>query len=148
MYKKVFQKICLSLFFTTVTKKNFESNNIFLRFYFSTPSQIFFSPTAPTYRIPSNSTNRRFFVSTSKRFKLLNQLPSDALLLLLCKSGGWRKRFGYGAALVALTFAFDDVKHPVPTQPERTDEVAPLLKLFERDAFSFNDLAFPLVDVT
>lgn len=49
---------------------------------------------------------------------------------------------------MALTFAFDDVKHPVPAQPERTDDVAPLLMLFERDAFSFNDLAFPLVDGT
>lgn len=85
-----------------------------------------------------------FFVSISKRFALLfNQLPSDALLLLLCKSGGG-KRLGYGA----LTLPFDDEKHPVPTQPESIDDDVdvPLLKPLERDAFSFNDLEFPLVD--
>jgi hypothetical protein len=90
-----------------------------------------------------------FFVSISKRLELLlNQLPSDALLLLLSKSGGGKKRFGYGAALVALTLPFDDEKHPVPTQLESTDDDvdAPLLMALERDAFSFNDLEFPLVD--
>lgn len=47
------------------------------------------------YKIPSNKTNRMFFVSISKRLELLlNQLPSDALLLLLSKSGGGRKRLG------------------------------------------------------
>lgn len=123
-----------------------------LNFYFSTPAKPLNPSTAhstPTYKIPSNNTNRRFFVRTSKRFKLhLNQLPSDALLLLLCKSGGGKKRFGYGAPLVALTFALEDEKHPVPTQPESTDDDvdAPLVMLFERDAFSFNDLVFPLVD--
>lgn len=68
--------------------------------------------------------------------------------MLLSRSGGGRKRFGYGAALVALTFAFDDEKHPVPVQPDITDDdaVAPLPKLFERIALSFIDLAFPLVD--
>lgn len=99
------------------------------------------------YKIPSNKTNRMFFVSISKRLELLlNQLPSDALLLLLSKSGGGKKRFGYGA-LVAITFAFDDEKHPVPTQPESIDEDvdAPLLIPIVRDAFSFNDLEFPLV---
>lgn len=90
-----------------------------------------------------------FFVSISKRLELLlNQLPSEALLLLLSRSGGGRKRFGYGAALVTLTLPFDDEKHPVPTQPESMDDDAdvPLVKLFVRDAFSFNDLEFPLVD--
>lgn len=90
-----------------------------------------------------------FLARISKRFELLlNQLPSDALLLLLSKSGGGRKRFGYGAALVALTFPFDDEKHPVPTQPESVDDGAdvPLLNALVRDAFSFNDLEFPLVD--
>jgi hypothetical protein len=49
--------------------------------------------------------------------------------------------------LVALTFAFEDEKHPVPTQLESTDDdvEAPLDMLFERDVFSFNDLEFPLV---
>lgn len=101
-----------------------------------------------TYKIPSNKTNRMFFVSISKRLELLlNQLPSDALLLLLSKSGGGKKRLGYGAALVAITFAFDDEKHPVPIQPESIDEdvEAPLLIPIERDAFSFNDFEFPLV---
>lgn len=105
---------------------------------------------ASSYRIPSNKTNRIFLASSSKRLELLrNQLPSDALLLLLCKSGGGKKRFGYGAALVALTLPFDDEKHPVPAQPdsiEDDDVDAPLLMPFVRDAFSFNDLEFPLVD--
>jgi hypothetical protein len=93
-----------------------------------------------------------FFVSISKRLELLlvlllNQLPSDALLLLLSKSGGG-KRLGYGAVVVALTFPFDDEKHPVPMQPESIDDDvdAPLIIPFERVAFSFNDLKFPLVD--
>lgn len=91
-----------------------------------------------------------FFANISKRFELLrNQLPSDALLLLLCKSGGGKKRFGYGAALVALILPFVDGKHPVPAQPDNMDDDAvedPLLMPFVRDAFNFNDLEFPLVD--
>lgn len=77
-----------------------------------------------------------------------NQLPSEALLLLLCKSGGERNRLGYGAMFVALTFPLVDEKHPVPMQPESVDDGVdgPLLMLLERDAFSFNDLEFPLVD--
>lgn len=79
---------------------------------------------------------------------LLNQLPSEALLLLFSRSGGGKKRFGYGALLVALTFPLDDEKHPVPIQPESVDDDvdAPLLITLEREAFSFNDLEFPLVD--
>jgi hypothetical protein len=47
---------------------------------------------------------------------------------------------------VALTFPFDDEKHPVPGQPDSNeDDAAPLLVPFERVAFSFN-LKFPLVD--
>lgn len=117
--------------------------------YFSTPanqvaSQI--NVLRCTYKIPSNKIKRIFFVSISKRLELLfNQLPSDALLLLLCKSGGGRKRFGYGAALVALTFPFDNEKHPLPTQPDSIDEDVDAA--FERDAFSFNDLKFPLMVV-
>lgn len=90
-----------------------------------------------------------FLDNIAKRLEQLpNQLPSEALLLLLCKSGGGRKRFGYGATLVALTFPFVNEKHPVPMQPESADDVGdvPLLKPLERDAFSFNDLEFPLVD--
>lgn len=90
-----------------------------------------------------------FFAMISKRFKLVfNQLPSDALLLLLSRSGGGRKRFGYGAPPVALTLAFDDEKHPVPTQPESIDDDvdAPLFEPLKRDAFSFNDLELPPVD--
>lgn len=90
-----------------------------------------------------------FFAMISKRFKLLfNQLPSDALLLLLSRSGGGRKRFGYGAPPVPLTLAFDDEKHPVPTQPEIIDDAvdAPLFEPLKRDAFSFNDLELPPVD--
>lgn len=90
-----------------------------------------------------------FFARNSKRLELLrNQLPSDALLLLLCRSGGDKKRFGYGAALVTLTLLFEDEKHPVPMQPDSIEDDgvgAPLLMLFMRDAFSFNDLEFPLV---
>lgn len=49
---------------------------------------------------------------------------------------------------VALTFPLVDEKHPVPMQPESVDDGVdgPLLMLLERDAFSFNDLEFPLVD--
>lgn len=90
-----------------------------------------------------------FFVNIPKRFELFsNQLPSEALLLLLSKSGGGKNRFGYGATLVALTFPFVDEKHPVPMQPESADDGVdvPLLMPLEREAFSFNDLEFPLVD--
>lgn len=90
-----------------------------------------------------------FFVNMAKRLEQLpNQLPSEALLFVLCKSGGGKNLFGYGATLAALTFPFVDEKHPVPMQPESTDDDvdAALLIPLVRDAFSFNDLELPLVD--
>jgi len=94
------------------------------------------------YKIPSNRTNRMLFVSISKSLPDdFNQLPSDALLLLLSRSGGGRKRFGYGAVLMPLTLDFDDEKHPA-AQPADDDDVDDAADdaAAERVAFSLSDL--------
>lgn len=78
--------------------------------------------------------------------ELTNQEPSDALEASFSKSGGERKRFEYGAAVLFL----DVEKHPelkCIADDDIDDEVnGPLLKPLARDAFNFKDLIFPLVD--
>lgn len=71
-----------------------------------------------TYKTPSKSIKRMFFVIISRRQELLlfNQLPSEALLLLLSRSGGDRNLFvWYGAVELTLLF-FVEGKQPTPGQ--------------------------------
>lgn len=90
-----------------------------------------------------------FLVNILRRWnEFRNHDPSDAFEVSLSKSGGVRKRFGYGA----IVLAFDDEKHPVlvhsiDDDDDDDDEVnGPLIMPIERDAFSFSDLVFPLAD--
>lgn len=94
--------------------------------------------------MPSNKPNRIFFVSILKRLKL-NQLPSEALLLLLKRSGcvGIKKRFGYGAVVAATLDLVE--KHPMP-QLELADVDAIDVPDTRDVDLNFNDLVLPLFD--
>jgi hypothetical protein len=77
----------------------------------------------------------------SKKLELVrfNQLPSEALLLLLSRSGGDKNLLGYTAELEALTLFFDDEKHPVagkhPLTIEEDEEQADTVDAPRNDFF-------------